>query len=225
MKRSWIKWAFYEFVRVLTGTACWLFFRLQVVGKEQYPEQRGGLICANHQSFLDPILVGLSCPRQMSYLARRSLWDSTVLGWLIDLLEAIPIERDGIGIGGLKATLRRLKQDELVLMFPEGTRSPDGTLQPIHPGLVAVARRSNQPLIPVGLEGAFEAWPREAKYPRSGRICVVVGKPLMPEDFLDLTDDDLLSQLADRIRECVEIAGSRLPTRCRAPSSTPTSSS
>src|SRR6185436_16558080 len=119
----------------------------------------------------------------MNYLARDTLFNVPGLSLLIAFLDAIPIDREGGGLAGLKETLKRLKAGELVLIFPEGTRTGDGEVAPLKPGFISVARRSRVPLIPVGLEGAFQAWPRTSPFPRVGRIAIVIGEPISAEQI------------------------------------------
>jgi 1-acyl-sn-glycerol-3-phosphate acyltransferase len=177
-------------------------FGLRVAGREHWPAEGGGLVCANHQSMFDPPLVGLTCDRRMNYLARDTLFRVPGLSQLIAFLDAIPIDREGGGLAGLKETLRRLKAGELVLIFPEGTRTHDGEVAPLKPGFIAVARRSRVPLVPVGIDGAYQAWPRSAKLPKLGRIAVVIGEPIGPQLIAELADDDLLAELEQRILNC-----------------------
>jgi 1-acyl-sn-glycerol-3-phosphate acyltransferase len=146
--------------------------------------------------------VGLTLDRAINYLARKSLFDVPGLSWLIRLLSSIPIDRDGMGMAGLKECLRRLKQDELVLIFPEGTRSPDGEVRPLKPGFCMLARRGKVSLLPVGLDGAHDAWPRSAKLPRFRPIHIVIGEPIPPEEIRRLDDDALVAELERRIRVC-----------------------
>ena len=177
-------------------------FGLRMSGREHWPEQGGALVCANHQSMFDPPLVGLTCPRRMNYLARDTLFRVPGLKQLIAFLDAIPIDREGGGLAGLKETLRRLKAGEMVLIFPEGTRTHDGEVAPLKPGFIAVARRSRVPLVPVGLDGAYQAWPRTAKLPRFGRLALVIGEPISPEQIAGMSDEDLLAELEQRMLTC-----------------------
>jgi 1-acyl-sn-glycerol-3-phosphate acyltransferase len=179
----------------------WLF-GLRVQGREHWPPAGGGLICSNHQSHFDPPLVGMTCDRRMNYLARDTLFKVPVLKQVIHFLDAIPIDREGGGLAGLKETLKRLKAGELVLIFPEGTRTHDGEVAPLKPGFIAVARRSRVPLIPVAIDGAFQAWPRSAKLPRLSRLAVVIGDPLSAQEVSELADEDLLAELEQRILNC-----------------------
>lgn len=202
MQRTLAQRVGYDTLRVLARLAAVPLFRLRVEGRENWPTTGGGLVCANHQSFFDPPLVGLTCPRRMNYLARDSLFRVPVLKQLIAFLDTIPIDREGGGLAGLKETLRRLKAQELVLIFPEGTRTRDGEVAPLKPGFIAVARRSRAPLIPVAIDGAFQAWPRTAWLPRLTRLAIVIGPPIPPAEVESLSDDDLLAELEQRILTC-----------------------
>lgn len=202
MERPFSQQIGYDAFRVvarLIGTVC---FRVRWVGSENFPSAGGALVCANHQSFFDPVLVGLTCNRRMNYLARDTLFKSPILAPLIRYLDAIPIDREGGGLAGLKETLRRLKAGEQVLIFPEGTRSRDGEVSALKPGFCSVTRRSKVPLVPVGLDGAYQAWPRTAKLPKLGRIAVVVGEPISPERIAELSDEEVVAELERRIKEC-----------------------
>jgi 1-acyl-sn-glycerol-3-phosphate acyltransferase len=140
--------------------------------------------------------------RRLNYLARKTLFRFGPFGWLIDLVDAIPIDRDGMGLAGLKETLRRLKRGEMVLIFPEGTRSQDGEISPLLPGFVALARRSRAPLLPVGVDGAFEAWPRKAIFPRPATIHVCFGEPISADRIRALSDEELIAEVEARLRAC-----------------------
>ncbi len=205
-RRSLIREWGYSATRAVARLAALLLFRIRCEGRRNYPAAGGGLICSNHQSHLDPPLVGLTCDRRLNYLARKTLFTFPPFRWLIEFFDAIPIDRDGMGLEGIKETLRRLKRGELVLIFPEGRRSTDGRVQPLKPGFCALARRGRVPLVPVGIAGAFEAWPREAKLRRPGVIHVHIGEPMSPEFTEQLDDEALVAELERRIRECVERA-------------------
>lgn len=177
-------------------------FGIRCFGRENFPKQGGALVCANHQSNLDPPMVGMMANRRMNYLAKKTLFAKQPLKWVIEHLDAIPIDRDGLGIGGIKETLRRLKRGEMVLIFPEGQRTWDGEMTPFMPGFIALARRSRVPLVPVGFDGAFHAWKRGTSLPLPRQITMVVGKPLTEDDYKTMPDEELIAILESRIRDC-----------------------
>ncbi|TWT90681.1 1-acyl-sn-glycerol-3-phosphate acyltransferase [Pseudobythopirellula maris] len=168
---------------------------------------RGPLVLlSNHQSHLDPPLVGGALRRQLSYMARDTLFRGP-LGPLIRSYDAIPVDRDGTGLAGIRNTLKRIKEGGAVLLFPEGTRSDDGALKPIKPGFIALARRGKATILPLGLDGPYRAWPKGARLPRPFvPIALVVGEPLSPERIAELDDDELLAEVARRMAAAREQA-------------------
>jgi 1-acyl-sn-glycerol-3-phosphate acyltransferase len=156
-----------------------LLTRVQYVGRPGPEALRGGLLIAsNHQSFLDPPLIGVACRRRICYLARASLFEKRILGRLIRGLRTHPVARGAADTRALRAVTRLLRSSEVVLMFPEGTRSPDGELGPFKLGVAALAIRCAVPVLPVCVEGAFDCWPRTRALPRPGRVLVAFGQPI-----------------------------------------------
>lgn len=190
----------------LAGTLVW---RLRCFGQTNFPTSGGGLVCANHQSHLDPVLIGCCCRRRMNFLAKKSLFKFKPFATLIDFLDAIPLERQGIGIAGIKETIRRTRRGELLLLFPEGARTYDGQVAPLLPGTAAIAKRSQVPLIPVGIDGTYQAWPRTRPYPMPGKVVVFVGKPIPFSQYGSLSDEQITALLEKRIRECFQEARRR----------------
>lgn len=194
----------------LTSTSIWitakLFFGLRTHNRHAVPMSGPVVILSNHQSHLDPPLVGGSTRRQLSYLARDTLFKGA-LGPLIRSYDAVPVDREGTGLAGIRATLRRLKQGGAVLLFPEGTRTEDGSLQELKPGFIALVRRSKATVIPLGMDGPFDAWPRGAKFPKPfRRIAMHYGEPINPEKVSQINDEELLALVANRISESIRQA-------------------
>jgi len=194
----------YSCCHVVCRLVAVVVFRFRVWGgrNEDGVLDGGLLVCSNHQSHFDPVLVGLTLKRQLNFLARDTLFGFAPFRWLILSLNAIPIDREGFGLSGIKETLRRLKRGQAVLVFPEGTRTTDGEVAPLKAGFCTIARRSKVPLLPVAIEGAFDAWPKGQKLPRISIIQVSVGPPLRPDEIKRLSDEDLLAELQRRIGDC-----------------------
>jgi 1-acyl-sn-glycerol-3-phosphate acyltransferase len=195
----------YLFIKNSSGLMFRIFFGLRVLGAERVPRSGAALLLANHASHFDPVLVGVASPRQLRFLARDTLffWP---LGWLIDSLGAVPIRRDGSGIAGLRATLKILKAQDALLLFPEGTRSTDGQLQPLKPGFCAVARRSRAALVPVGIAGSYAALPRGRMLPRLKKIVLQFGQPITTDEIDDLDDDQLVQLISASLSEVFQEA-------------------
>lgn len=196
-KRIW-----YDALRVIVRISVVLLCGIRGRGREHIPNGGGALVLSNHQSHLDPVMIGLCFNRRLNYVARDTLFGFAPFRWLIQSLDAIPIDREGVGLGGIKETLRRLKREEMVLLFPEGTRTKDGWVAPIKPGFCALARRAKVPLLPVALDGSFTAWSRWQKYPRRAMIQVQIGEPIWPEQVAKFTDEELVAEVQRRLVKC-----------------------
>lgn len=204
--RPFWKRAGYSFLRVIARLLGILLFRIRGLERHHIPADGPVLVCSNHQSALDPVLVGMWFHRQLNYLARQSLFRIVPLRWLIQYLDAIPIDRDGFGLGGIKETMKRLKRGEIVLIFPEGTRTKNGDMLPLKPGFVTMARRTDAAILPVAMDGAYDAWPRGARFPRPHRIVVCFGPAIYPDEAAGLSDDQLIVEIERRMRVCHQTA-------------------
>jgi 1-acyl-sn-glycerol-3-phosphate acyltransferase len=164
----------------------------------------------NHQSFLDPLIVGLPLRRPISYLARDSLFRVPVIGWILRNTYVKPINREAASSTAIRGTLDRLEQGFLCGIFPEGTRSRDGRVGDFKPGFVALARRSNVPVYPIGVAGANEALGRGAWFLSPRRVCVVFGEPIPAEMVKELTqkgrEDEFVALVRERVIACHEEA-------------------
>lgn len=198
--------AFYRIVRTLAAWVAVFVFHLRCFGREHTHVPGGALILSTHQSHFDPLLIGVTFNERLNYLAKRSLFKSWLLGAVITLLNAIELDRDRSGLAGLKETLKRLKAGKKVLVFPEGTRCPDGKIGSLKPGFLSVARRSQVPLIPVAIIGAFEALPRGSRVPFRQPLRVVVGPAITAQEVAALADEQLLNLVAERLQQCYHTA-------------------
>ena len=205
-RRSLAKRCWYNFLHIVCRLAAVVVFRIRCEGREHLPSVGGAIVLSNHQSHLDPVLIAVACNRRMNFLARSTLFGFMPFRWLIRSLDAIPIEREGLGISGLKETLRRLKRGEMVLIFPEGTRSSDGQIAPIKPGFGAIAKRGNVPLIPVAIDGAFDAWPRTNSLPRRSTLRIIFGPAISPDEMSAMSERDLIDRVQRDLESCLQRA-------------------
>lgn len=194
----------YRFCRMMSHAVFLLVFRGRVLHTERVPRRGGVLLVCNHQSYLDPVLAALALPREAHFMARDTLFRGGFFKPLIESLNAFPVKRGSADIGAIKETLRRLKNGGLITVFPEATRTEDGTIRPMQPGVVLVARKAGVPLVPTLILGAFEAWPRHAKLPRPRRVLVAYGEPLTPEGMKNLSDEQCVALVRARIVEMME---------------------
>ena len=163
-------------------------FRGEVVGTELIPLSGPFLVAANHASHLDPPVVGCQVPRQMRFFARKTLWNSPPLAWWLDHVGSIPVDRDTGDVGAIRKVLQALHEDRAVILFPEGTRSPDGTLQKPKAGVGLMACKTGVPVVPCRVYGSFAAFGKGDKLPHFGSpITIVFGRPLTAADYDDPT--------------------------------------
>lgn len=180
--------------RLLTQFVFLLAFRARVFGQRNVPRTGGVLLVSNHQSYLDPVLLGLGVGRLVSYMARRSLFRNRLFGWLISALNAFPVTRGGRDTGALREAVNRLKAGWCLVVFPEGTRTTDGTIGELMPGLLTIAGRAEVPIVPVVIEGAFRAWPRGG-LPGLHPIAARYGRPIDAEACRRMDRKELIARL------------------------------
>ena len=183
-----------------------LFFRMRVWGAERVPRQGGVVLAANHQSFLDPPAVGLALGRQVCYLARKSLFRVRPVAWLLLGMHGVPVEREGVDPAAVRRVVRLLRAGRGLVLFPEGTRTRDGSVGPFRPGFAVLASLARVPVVPVAIEGAFEAWPRGRLLPRPGRLRVAYGEAMEPPGG----GREACEEFARRVRERVVALKARL---------------
>jgi 1-acyl-sn-glycerol-3-phosphate acyltransferase len=155
-----------------------LYFRWRVFNPERVPQTGAVILAANHASFLDPPLVGSGLRRPINYLARESLFRFPGVGVLLRSWNSVPVNREGGGAAGLKAILDRLLAGGGIILFPEGTRTHDGKLQPARSGIGLAVIKSTAPVVPVRTFGTFEAYGRHVKFPRPKQVAVKYGRPM-----------------------------------------------
>ena len=167
--------------------------------------QRGPAILAmNHQSYLDPLLAGITSDRAIYFLARRTLLDAPTLGWLLPKLNVIPVNQEGVDRSAIKAVIRILNAGHAVLIFPEGSRTLDGNLQPGEPGLGLVIAKTLAPVVPMRIFGAHEALPRGGGGLHLVPITIVIGDPIsFSASDLDLPGKNLYQQLSQRVMDAI----------------------
>jgi len=155
------------------------YFHWRVFNVERVPMKGGVILAANHASILDPPVVGAPIHRSINFLARESLFRFPGVGALLRSWQAVPVDRDGGSGKGLKRILERLNEGGAIILFPEGTRTPDGHLQPARSGIGLTVIKSTAPVVPVRVFGSFEAYGRKIRIPRPYRLTVKYGKPML----------------------------------------------
>jgi 1-acyl-sn-glycerol-3-phosphate acyltransferase len=173
-------------------------FRVRVYGREHIPADGGALIVSNHQSFFDPVLIGVGLHREVHYMARASLFRNFLFRRLIVSLNAFPIKREGVDVTAMREAIARIREGRLVLVFPEGTRTRDGSLGEVRRGLTLISERAQTTIVPAVIQGAYQAWPRGAKMIRPHRIGVAFGPRISYDQQSRMSSEELSATVADQ---------------------------
>jgi len=193
-------WFGYNSSRILAK----IFYRFRILHRERMIQTGPVIVAMNHQSFFDPPLAGNACDRAIYFLAKKSLMKVALLRWLLPKLNVIPVDLEGVDRSAIKALIRVLQSGESALVFPEGSRTPDGTLQSAEPGVGLVIAKTRAPVVPMRIFGAHEAWPIGGKIRLGPHISIVVGEPIHFSDAdYQGTGKDVYSRLSQRVMEAI----------------------
>jgi len=191
----------YGFVLALARLYLKLFFRLKIYGVRHF-RPGSAIIAANHASYLDPPVVSVSCPEEVHFLAKESLFKAPLFGWLIRYLNSHPVSRETADASTFKLIIGLLKSGHKVILFPEGGRTKDGSLQPIERGLPFLMMKAKCRIQPVYVKGTWDAWPPGKNLPKLfGKITCVFGSPIEWEDFEYFDKRDAEQRIMDRMGE------------------------
>lgn len=168
----------FRFCRFLCWVVAKLYFRFEVIHKENVPQTGGAVLACNHVSFLDPPLSGIALKRETHFFARNSLMKNAFSKWFFHKLNCIPVDRDQLDTKTFREVMKKIKSGELVVMFPEGTRSHTGEIQQAKQGAGMIIHHAQAPVIPCYIDGAAQALPRGTHFPSPKKIRVIYGKPL-----------------------------------------------
>src|SRR5262245_29314640 len=195
---------FYELASRVCGFLMIFLFSARSTGSGNIPRRGPALLISNHESFIDPIIVGVAIGRHVSFLARKTLFQSAFKRSILESLNAVPIDQEGVGKEGIRNIIKQLQSGHAVLVFPEGERSWDGHLQALRPGIALLLERAAAPFVPMGVAGAFEAWPRFRAFPTPSpaflaptnrTMAVAYGLPRDPATLKGMTRAQVLETL------------------------------
>ncbi len=196
-------WVVRDTVRVLAR----LYLRFRAYGDAHVPTEGGCILTPNHASFLDPPMVGCGLRhRVVHFMARDTLFKFPIMGWWYRKIGTIAIDRTKGDLAALRSAIASLKSGKVVCLFPEGTRTLDGALQAPKGGVGFLIAKARVPVVPVYVDGTYEAWPKGAKWIKPKRVRVYFGEPIQPADLglneTGKTDyDQVMQNVMKRIAE------------------------
>lgn len=167
---------FYKIVGVVLRFVFIFVFRIKTVGKNNIINDCGMILAVNHKSNWDPVVVALTCPRQLAFMAKSELFKNKLFGGLIKKLGAFPVHRGKGDIGAIKAALTILKEKKVMMMFPEGKRVLANEKVVPKPGVAMISTHAKVPVVPVLISG---------KYRWMGKITVTYGEPIYFDEYYD----------------------------------------
>jgi 1-acyl-sn-glycerol-3-phosphate acyltransferase len=212
---SWRSYLWYEFNYWMVRSIFTFGFSFRGEGSRHVPRRGPVLLIANHESFLDPLAIGLAVRRHIHYLARKSLFKPPWFGNYLRSVGCVSVDQDGVAKEGMRTSIDLLKKNNVLLVFPEGERTWDGKMQAFKPGILLLMKRVPVPIVPIGVAGAFEAYPRQDSIPRlsplfwsptGAAVAASVGKPLFPEHFANMSRQEILEDLFQAVAEQVKEA-------------------
>lgn len=192
---------------VLSRLFCAVFFkilfRFQVKGRENIPKTGRCILASNHSSFLDPPALAVASHRVVHFMAREGLFALPILGALLSRINVFPVKKAGAGIEAIRWALKRLAAGEIVAIFPEGGRSPDGALRTAQLGVGLLSFKSKTNIVPVYIKGSNLALPVHAKFIKLKKITLHFGPPLILDEIVgnDVEKKEIYQEIADALME------------------------
>ncbi len=200
VNRSW----YYRFSQLVVGVIFRIYFRHRTTGTDNLPEKEGAVIATNHVSVLDPPMIGVDLPRPIHSMAKQSLHDIPLFGSLIRAFHSFPVRRGGFNRRAMRKAVDLLRGGNLLVMFPEGTRSRDGQLQRFRPGVGKIVLEAECGVLPGYLKGTFKAWPPGCWLPRPRKTSFHLGELKKYDQYSEKKTRDSYEKIATDIKNSVE---------------------
>ena len=204
--------AVWHAMQTLCFFVMWLGYHYRAWGVRRIPAKGPVLFVANHQSFFDPVLIGVGAHKRNFFaLGRSTLYDTKFTAIMGDLTNSIPVEQGAGDVKAIKKCVEVLKQDQALLIFPEGARTLDGKIHRFETGTMLIIKRAKPMVVPVAVDGLYDVWPRSRKLPRlRGRAGVMFGQPIPAQTLIDMPAAEAMSLLRERVLEMREQIDNRL---------------
>jgi len=177
------------------------FYDVRFLGRNNCPKKGPVLLVCNHQSYFDPLLCGLLLNRECDFMAKTELFKNPLFGRFLRSVNTFPVDQEKIDVASIRNTINRLKQNRVVVVFPEGQRTMNGKLQSLKSGFELIARKSRATILPVVIDGAFKVWPYNKKYPNIQLpIRVMCGHPIPYDQLRKLSRNDIVDEISKQFR-------------------------
>ncbi len=171
----------YKIGRFICWVYCGFFIHLKVNGKENIPGKGGFILASNHVSYLDPLVLGFACPRDLNFMAKEELFRNPFFGSIIRSVGAFPVKRKTADMSAIKEAVKRVRSGKGLVLFPEGGRGDGLELQQPEAGIGFIAAKAQAPVIPAFIKGTEQALPKGSKSMRHAHVSVIFGKQISVE--------------------------------------------
>lgn len=193
--------AFYRFARWVVVMLCTLPWRVEIRGAHNVPETGPFIFVPSHRSMLDIPWTAAATKRRIRFMGKATLFRVPILGWVFSALGGLSVERDGSDRAPLRDSLAILANDEVLAVYPEGTRQRGQVIQPMQPGAAYLAIKAQVPLVPIGMAGAEEPFRSGRRWPRFARGVILIGEPIQPPaKKTSVVKRELVDELSDQLR-------------------------
>jgi 1-acyl-sn-glycerol-3-phosphate acyltransferase len=189
----------YLIFRPLTRFLCKVIGRMEIIGEENFPKEGGVILASNHQSYIDPIVLGSAAKRSLFYLARDTLFNTRIKNFIMTGVHSIPMKRDTGDIKALKKAIEMLKNGKVITIFPEGTRSKDGSIQKGKEGVALLGVKSKCKILPAKLYGTDRILPKGKKFIKPAKLIVKYGMPIDCSIYNGEGNKKLYSEIAEKV--------------------------
>jgi len=201
MIKELVQCLWYHVARIIGAIVICLPCRVRVYGRKNIPKSGPLILLSNHQSFFDPLFGQAMIWQRFYFVARDSLFKNMFFGALLRSLCVTPIKRGASDLSAVRKIISKLNQGLAVCLYPEGTRTSDGRIADIKPGVALLSRRGGAKVVPVVIDGAFECWPRHKKWPSIGKVTVSYGEPMTSAQVRELGDKEFARVITGRLRQ------------------------
>lgn len=167
---------FYSLIKIIAKVILSIVYRIDVKGIENLPADGRLIVCSNHKSNWDPIIISIALPRQIAWMGKKELFKNKLLGAFLTKLTVFPVDRDGSDLSAIKKALRILKEERVIGIFPEGTRVKGLDLNNAKSGVALLGYKSKSPILPIYIEGTYKIF---------SKINVSLGPPLKLNELID----------------------------------------
>jgi len=181
-----------------------IFFSLKVKGLENIPHKGTFIIACNHASYLDPMAAGCSSRRKINFLAKEELFKNKFFSWYLKKLNVSPLKRYSSDSRALREAIRKLRKGKGLLIFPEGTRSNDGSIREGKIGVSVLSFITKAPVTPCYIKGSYDIWPPNSHFFHKGKLAIFLGKPLDPPLVREGTKKEDYYEFAQKVMSSIK---------------------